>query len=173
MLASWKRCACERLDALQRWPVQHAARRSAACLCRPVVERPGSGRRVVADRPGRSRLAPSAREGSVASGGDSETEVGNLAAKDLRKACPPTAEWCSWCSFRERRGRGGHAKWRIACGTAGTSAGSARVSSRTRREDGADVLGKVERRWSRRHHDLGPCFVWRDGEPTIHGAGNL
>jgi hypothetical protein len=38
---------------------------------------------------------------------------------------------------------------------------------------GADMLAKVERRWPRKHHDLGPCLVWRDGEPTIQGAGGL
>jgi hypothetical protein len=25
---------------------------------------------------------------------------------------------------------------------------------------GADILAKVERRWPRRHHHLGPCLVW-------------
>ena len=29
---------------------------------------------------------------------------------------------------------------------------------------GADSLAKVERRWPKRHHQLGPCLVWRDGE---------
>ncbi|MCA1647262.1 MAG: HNH endonuclease [Chloroflexi bacterium] len=38
---------------------------------------------------------------------------------------------------------------------------------------GADVLGKVERRWPRRWHALGPCLVWRDGEPTIKAAGGV
>jgi hypothetical protein len=38
---------------------------------------------------------------------------------------------------------------------------------------GADILAKVERRWSKKHHELGPCLVWRDGEPTVKGAGGL
>jgi hypothetical protein len=25
---------------------------------------------------------------------------------------------------------------------------------------GADVLAKCERRWPRKHHELGPCLVW-------------
>jgi hypothetical protein len=25
---------------------------------------------------------------------------------------------------------------------------------------GADIIAKVERRWSRQHHELGPCLVW-------------
>jgi hypothetical protein len=35
---------------------------------------------------------------------------------------------------------------------------------------GADILAKVERRWSKRHHELGPCLVWREGEPTVQAA---
>ena len=38
---------------------------------------------------------------------------------------------------------------------------------------GADILAKVERRWSKRHHELGACLVWRDGEPTYRAAGGL
>ena len=38
---------------------------------------------------------------------------------------------------------------------------------------GADILAKCERRWSRKHHELGPCSVWREGEPTIKAAGNV
>jgi HNH endonuclease/TraM recognition site of TraD and TraG len=38
---------------------------------------------------------------------------------------------------------------------------------------GADILAKVERRWPKRHHELGPCLVWRDGEPVIQAAGGL
>jgi len=36
---------------------------------------------------------------------------------------------------------------------------------------GADILVKVERRWSKRKHELGPCLVWREGEATIKAAG--
>jgi hypothetical protein len=36
---------------------------------------------------------------------------------------------------------------------------------------GADILAKVDRRWPRRRHELGPCLVWRDGEATIKAAG--
>lgn len=32
---------------------------------------------------------------------------------------------------------------------------------------GADILAKVDRRWPKRHHGLGPRLVWRDGE--AHG----
>jgi hypothetical protein len=35
---------------------------------------------------------------------------------------------------------------------------------------GADILAMVERRWSKRHHELGPCLVWREGEPTVQAA---
>jgi len=38
---------------------------------------------------------------------------------------------------------------------------------------GVDILAKVERRWPRKHHELGACLVWRDGEPTIKAAGGL
>jgi hypothetical protein len=38
---------------------------------------------------------------------------------------------------------------------------------------GADILAKVERRWSKQRHELGPCLVWRDGEPTIKAAAGL
>jgi hypothetical protein len=38
---------------------------------------------------------------------------------------------------------------------------------------GADILAKVERRWQRKHHELGPCLVWRDGEATILPAGGV
>jgi hypothetical protein len=38
---------------------------------------------------------------------------------------------------------------------------------------GAEVLAKVERRWPTRHHELGPCLVWREREPTIQSAGNI
>ena len=38
---------------------------------------------------------------------------------------------------------------------------------------GADVLAKVDRLWPTRHHHLGPCLVWREGEPTIQSAGNV
>jgi hypothetical protein len=31
---------------------------------------------------------------------------------------------------------------------------------------GADILAKVDRRWPKKHHELGPCLVWREGEPT-------
>jgi len=31
---------------------------------------------------------------------------------------------------------------------------------------GTDILAKVDRRWPRRRHELGPCLVWREGEPT-------
>jgi hypothetical protein len=34
---------------------------------------------------------------------------------------------------------------------------------------GADILAKVERRWPRRHHELGPCLVWTG--PTQNNAG--
>ena len=34
---------------------------------------------------------------------------------------------------------------------------------------GADVLAKVERRWSRKHHELGPCLVWTG--PTLNDDG--
>jgi hypothetical protein len=35
---------------------------------------------------------------------------------------------------------------------------------------GADILAKVERRWPKRHHELGPRLVWRAGEPTVQAA---
>ena len=38
---------------------------------------------------------------------------------------------------------------------------------------GADVLAKVERWWASRKRELGPCLVWREGEPTIQAAGGL
>jgi hypothetical protein len=38
---------------------------------------------------------------------------------------------------------------------------------------GADILAKCERRWSRKHHELGPCLVWREGEPVIRAAGGV
>jgi hypothetical protein len=31
---------------------------------------------------------------------------------------------------------------------------------------GADIVAKVERRWPKKRHELGPCLVWRDGLPT-------
>jgi hypothetical protein len=31
---------------------------------------------------------------------------------------------------------------------------------------GADVLAKCERRWSRKHHELGPCLVWTGAQTT-------
>jgi hypothetical protein len=37
---------------------------------------------------------------------------------------------------------------------------------------GADVLAKVEERFVSPLRELGPCLVWRDGEPTIQAAGN-
>ena len=36
---------------------------------------------------------------------------------------------------------------------------------------GADILAKVERRWPKQHHELGPCLVWtgaRDGQQGTH-----
>jgi hypothetical protein len=39
---------------------------------------------------------------------------------------------------------------------------------------GADVLARVERRWPRRFHELGPCLVCRvgpNGEGTLNRAG--
>ena len=38
---------------------------------------------------------------------------------------------------------------------------------------GADILAKVDRRWSKRHHELGPCLVWHEGEPVIKAAGGV
>jgi hypothetical protein len=32
---------------------------------------------------------------------------------------------------------------------------------------GADILGKVDKRWASTRRELGPCLVWRDGEPTL------
>ena len=37
---------------------------------------------------------------------------------------------------------------------------------------GADILAKVERRWPKQHHELGPCLVWtgatsRDAEGPV------
>ncbi len=37
---------------------------------------------------------------------------------------------------------------------------------------GADILAKVERRWPKRHHELGPCLVWT-GALQQSAAGNL
>jgi hypothetical protein len=34
---------------------------------------------------------------------------------------------------------------------------------------GGDILAKVERRWPRRHHELGLCFVWTG--ITVSNAG--
>jgi hypothetical protein len=38
---------------------------------------------------------------------------------------------------------------------------------------GEDILAKVERKWSKRHHELGPCLVWRDGESVIGADGGV
>jgi hypothetical protein len=38
---------------------------------------------------------------------------------------------------------------------------------------GADILAKCQRCWPRKHHELGPCLVWRDGEPVIQAASGL
>jgi hypothetical protein len=38
---------------------------------------------------------------------------------------------------------------------------------------GADILAKVEQRWASKYRRLGPCLVWREGEPTIQAAGNV
>jgi hypothetical protein len=32
---------------------------------------------------------------------------------------------------------------------------------------GSDILTKVERRWPRRRHELGPCLVWTGGRPNL------
>src|SRR5207302_11302275 len=34
---------------------------------------------------------------------------------------------------------------------------------------GADILAKVERRWPKQQHELGPCLVWTG--PTLNSAG--
>jgi hypothetical protein len=38
---------------------------------------------------------------------------------------------------------------------------------------GEDILAKVERKWSKRHHELGPCLVWRTGESVIRADGGV
>lgn len=38
---------------------------------------------------------------------------------------------------------------------------------------GVDILAKVEQREVSRRRELGPCLVWRDGQPTIKAAGNV
>jgi hypothetical protein len=38
---------------------------------------------------------------------------------------------------------------------------------------GVDLRSKVERRWISPRRELGPCLVWKEGEPTIKGAGGL
>jgi hypothetical protein len=38
---------------------------------------------------------------------------------------------------------------------------------------GADILAKVDERGASARRELGPCLVWRDGEPTIKGAGGV
>jgi hypothetical protein len=32
---------------------------------------------------------------------------------------------------------------------------------------GADILAKVDERWASTRRELGPCLVWREGEPTL------
>ena len=36
---------------------------------------------------------------------------------------------------------------------------------------GADVLEKVDERWASPRRELGPCLMWREGEPVIRSAG--
>jgi hypothetical protein len=36
---------------------------------------------------------------------------------------------------------------------------------------GADILAKVDERWASPRRELGPCLMWREGEPVIRAAG--
>jgi hypothetical protein len=38
---------------------------------------------------------------------------------------------------------------------------------------GSDILTKVERRWPRRRHELGPCLVWTGGRPNLPARFNV
>ena len=38
---------------------------------------------------------------------------------------------------------------------------------------GEDIRSRVERKWVSVRRELGPCLVWRDGEPTIKSAGGV
>ncbi len=38
---------------------------------------------------------------------------------------------------------------------------------------GADILAKVDRRWPRRHHALGPCLVWTGAQQQAAAAGKV
>jgi len=38
---------------------------------------------------------------------------------------------------------------------------------------GEDVAATVDEQWASARRELGPCLVWRNGEPTIKGAGGV